>query len=197
MKNVMVSLPKIDEKYLEETLVDLLNIPSPTGFSVQAIQFLEEKLQEFPFLEFSQTRKGALVATWEGENNDAPRGLTAHVDTLGAMVKEIKSNGRLKMTKIGGFAWNTVEGEGVTVYSSQGQEREPQQEQLADRPGSAHKLWKKSDKERDALRVQGSDDKGRPKQGTARALLRRRLNLHLLGFRDPEPDPEVDKIESP
>ena len=42
--------------------------------------------------------------------------LTAHADTLGAMVKEIKDNGRLKLTKIGGFAWNTVEGEGCTIF---------------------------------------------------------------------------------
>ena len=87
MKNVMVSLPEIDEQYMEEILVELLNIPSPTGFTTQAIQYLEEKLQEFPFLEFSQTRKGALVAVWKGEKDDAPRGLTAHVDTLGRWLR--------------------------------------------------------------------------------------------------------------
>ena len=37
------------------------------------------------------------------------------------MVKEIKPNGRLKLTKIGGFAWNTVEGEGCTVFASRGE----------------------------------------------------------------------------
>jgi putative aminopeptidase FrvX len=36
------------------------------------------------------------------------------------MVKEIKDNGRLKLTKIGGYAWNTVEGEGVTVFAAGG-----------------------------------------------------------------------------
>ena len=36
--------------------------------------------------------------------------LSAHVDTLGAMVKEIKSNGRLKLTMIGGYDWSTIEG---------------------------------------------------------------------------------------
>jgi putative aminopeptidase FrvX len=44
------------------------------------------------------------------------------VDTLGAMVKEIKSNGRLKLSKLGGFAWNTIEGEGVTVFPRRGAE---------------------------------------------------------------------------
>jgi putative aminopeptidase FrvX len=43
------------------------------------------------------------------------------VDTLGAMVKEIKSNGRLKLSKLGGYAWNTVEGEGVTVFTRKGE----------------------------------------------------------------------------
>jgi putative aminopeptidase FrvX len=42
------------------------------------------------------------------------------VDTLGAMVKEIKSNGRLKLTKIGGFAWNIVEGEGCNLFTASG-----------------------------------------------------------------------------
>jgi len=57
---------------------------------------------------------------WRGLKAEAPRALTAHTDTLGAMVKEIKSNGRLKLTKIGGFAWNTVEGEGCTIFTRKG-----------------------------------------------------------------------------
>ena len=36
------------------------------------------------------------------------------------MVKEIKTNGRLQLTKIGGFAWNTVEGEGCRVFTRSG-----------------------------------------------------------------------------
>ena len=114
-------LPPIDLMYLEKMLVKLLNTPSPTGFVYRAIEAVEQMLAEFPELECSRTRKGALVANWPGRASNAPRALTAHVDTLGAMVKEIKSNGRLKLTRIGGFAWNTVEGEGCTVYTSQGE----------------------------------------------------------------------------
>jgi putative aminopeptidase FrvX len=36
------------------------------------------------------------------------------------MVKEIKPSGRLKLTKIGGYAWNTVEGEGCTIFTNAG-----------------------------------------------------------------------------
>ncbi len=115
-----MNLPAIDTQYLLEFLVKLLNTPSPTGYTEAAIGLVEETLRGFPELTLSRTHKGALLATWPGQRSDAPRALTAHVDTLGAMVKEIKPNGRLKLTKIGGFAWNTVEGEGCTVFTSGG-----------------------------------------------------------------------------
>ena len=61
-----------------------------------------------------------MTVKWQGGKKDAQRAMTAHADTLGAMVKEIKENGRLKLTKIGGFAWNTVEGEGCSIYTHSG-----------------------------------------------------------------------------
>lgn len=118
----MPKLPSIDNDYLLEILVDLLNIPSPTGFTDRAISYVEDALNKFSDLSLAATRKGALAATWPGEKKNTPRALTAHIDTLGAMVKEIKSNGRLKLTPIGGFAWNTVEGEGCTVFTNKGEE---------------------------------------------------------------------------
>jgi putative aminopeptidase FrvX len=105
---------------MTDFLTGLLNTPSPTGFSERAIDYTERALAQFP-LQLRRTVKGALVAEWEGAAANAPRALTAHVDTLGAMVKEIKGNGRLKLTKIGGFHWNTVEGEGCTVFTASGQ----------------------------------------------------------------------------
>jgi putative aminopeptidase FrvX len=114
-------LPEIDAQYLLDFLIALLNIPSPTGFAQQAIAATEQALGAYPKLRLSRTHKGALVAFWPGQRSDAPRALTAHVDTLGAMVKEIKANGRLQLTKIGGFAWNTVEGEGCKVFTRKGQ----------------------------------------------------------------------------
>lgn len=116
----MTTLPQINTPYMLEFLTQLLNTPSPTGFTQAAIEFTKQALSGFPFLEIKQTHKGALVATWPGENTDAPRALTAHIDTLGAMVKEIKSNGRLKLTKIGGFGWSSVEGEGCTIFTQSG-----------------------------------------------------------------------------
>ena len=113
-------IPPIDTAYLLDFLSGLLNTPSPTGLAEPAIAYTEKALAAFPDLKLSRTRKGALLVTWPGQRQDACRALTAHADTLGAMVKEIKENGRLKMSQIGGYAWNTIEGEGCTVITAKG-----------------------------------------------------------------------------
>lgn len=116
-----MALPTVDTSYLLDFLTGLLNTPSPTGFTAPAIAFTEKHLAGIPGMKVSKNRKGSLIAEWTGKNSDQPRALTAHTDTLGAIVKEIKSNGRLKMSQIGGFAWNAVEGEGCQVYSRNGE----------------------------------------------------------------------------
>ena len=84
-----MTLPAIDTGFMLDFLVELLNTPSPTGYTQAAIDLVETTLSQFPELSLRRTRKGALLATWPGVQSDAPRALTAHVDTLGAMVKEI------------------------------------------------------------------------------------------------------------
>jgi len=115
-----MTLPPIDESLLLRFLVDLLKTPSPSGFSEEATAFTERVFRAIPGVKTTRTRKGALLVTLEGEQSNAPRALAAHVDTLGLMVKSIKPNGRLALTRIGGYAWNTVEGEGCTVFTRAG-----------------------------------------------------------------------------
>ena len=116
----MPDLPEIDTSFLLDFLTKILNTPSPTGLAEAAIALTEETFKSFQGLKLSRTRKGALLATWSGVRDDGPRALTAHADTLGGMVKEIKSNGRLKLSQIGGYPWNTIEGEGCTVFTRSG-----------------------------------------------------------------------------
>ena len=116
-----MSLPAINQEYFVDFLVKLLNIASPTGFAEPAVAFVEKELSQFSQLQLTRTRKGALVAKWEVPSDSPPVALTAHVDTLGAVVKEIKSNGRLRLSRIGGIQWNTVETEGVWVFTSKGE----------------------------------------------------------------------------
>jgi Cellulase M and related proteins len=116
-----MQLPTIDENALLTFLTGLLNTPSPTGLAEPAIQYAEQAFAALPEVSTHRTHKGGLLVSWPGQRSDAPRALTAHVDTLGAMVKEIKGSGRLMLTQLGGYAWNTIEGEGCTVFAHGGQ----------------------------------------------------------------------------
>jgi len=106
-------------------LKQLLNTPSPVGYHAEAIALVDQAVRALalPDLTIEHTVKGALRMTIPGRADDAPRALSAHVDTLGAMVREIKSNGRLLLTQLGGYAWNAVEGENVTVHCVRGGQR--------------------------------------------------------------------------
>lgn len=113
----MSDLPTINQEYLRKVLIELLQTPSPTGYTEDAILKVQQYLEELGFSP-NISPKGTLISTWNGDDSSQTRALTAHVDTLGAMVKEIKENGRLKLTPIGGYAWNTIEGEGCTIFTS-------------------------------------------------------------------------------
>ncbi|NLK43305.1 MAG: M42 family metallopeptidase [Tissierellia bacterium] len=105
--------------YIIKNLEELLKIPSPTGNTVKAVEFVEERFNELG-IETRRTNKGALIATIVGNNKEKEVTLSGHVDTLGGMVKEIKGNGRLKITQLGGYVWNTVEGEHVIIETLTG-----------------------------------------------------------------------------
>lgn len=114
------ALPQIDSPYLVEFLTKLLNTPSPTGFASAAIDLVEQELAKYPEVRCEHTKKGALLVTLPAKNSagtEPKRALTAHVDTLGAMVRQIKPSGRLELTNVGGFAWNSIEGENCLVHT--------------------------------------------------------------------------------
>ncbi|MED1419625.1 M42 family metallopeptidase [Bacillus smithii] len=98
---------------------ELVSIPSPTGYTENIIRYVESLLKDTTFA-IRKTRKGGLLVTVPGKDSSKHRFVTAHVDTLGAMVKEIKKDGRLKLTMIGGFRWNSVEGEYCCIHTDSG-----------------------------------------------------------------------------
>src|SRR5687768_18310774 len=98
----------------------LCRIPSPSGFTRVAIDHVAAELERLG-IPVRRTVKGAIVALLPGgDRRSAGRTLSTHVDTLGAMVKEIKDVGRLKLTRIGGYDWATIEGEAWTVHAAGG-----------------------------------------------------------------------------
>ncbi|RUL54292.1 M42 family metallopeptidase [Lysinibacillus antri] len=113
----------MDTVFSEKDTVDLLKqivtIPSPSGYTKNIMNFIGAYLTNLG-IDYKKTNKGAIIVTINGENNESHRLLTAHTDTLGAMVKEVKANGRLSLAKVGGFNWNAVEGEYCTIHTANG-----------------------------------------------------------------------------
>ncbi len=97
-----------------ERLLELLRTPSPTGFTGAAVALVERALADLGVTS-ERTRKGALRWQLAGEGRAPTRALAAHVDTLGAVVKEIKADGRVRLSPIGGYDWATIEGADVRV----------------------------------------------------------------------------------
>ncbi|MGE6755363.1 M42 family metallopeptidase [Rossellomorea sp. NPDC071047] len=108
-----------DTKKTLQIIKELVEIPSPSGNTNKIMNFVEDYLSDLN-VEMKRNRKGALIITLPGEDTGRHRMLTAHVDALGAMVKEIKGDGRLRLSMIGGFRWNAVEGEYCQIETSSG-----------------------------------------------------------------------------
>jgi len=110
---------EINGQEIMNLVYELVNIPSPTGYTAKVIKYVEKYLSDLQ-ITVKRNRKGGLIATIPGINTEKQRMLTAHVDTLGAMVKEIKSDGRLRLSLIGGSRWNFLEGEYCQIFTAEG-----------------------------------------------------------------------------
>ncbi len=128
-----------------EIIQKLVSIPSPSGNTEKVIRFVEDYLSELNVL-MNRNRKGGLIITLKGEDDDHHRTLTAHVDTLGAMVKEIKSDGRLKLTMVGGFNWNSVEGEYCEIETSDGTDVYRNNSYASDICACLSECWRRKEK---------------------------------------------------
>ena len=109
----------IDIQYVIDTMVKYLEIPSPPGKTSIALCEVEEQFKAMG-IRTTKTKKGAVIATIEGENTEEEKTISAHIDTLGCMVKGIKSNGRLKIVKVAGGTWTTLEGANVFIETRHG-----------------------------------------------------------------------------
>ena len=114
-------LPSLDLDYLRQTLTRLLQTPSPVGFTQRGSDLCVELLCEFD-LPVEVGRKGIVTAQFAGRADSAPRAVTAHIDTLGAVVRAIKPNGRLQLSKLGNYSWNSLENASVTLTTDDGAE---------------------------------------------------------------------------
>ena len=105
---------ELNYKLLEQ----IINIDSPTGYCNKVINYLETVVKELGF-NYTKNQKGNLIVDVEGKSNYTI-GLSAHVDTLGLMVRSINSDGTLKFTTLGGPLLNTYNAEYCKVYTREG-----------------------------------------------------------------------------
>lgn len=97
--------------------LELCAIPSPTGFTKAAEAYLEKALGSAGFTP-TRTKKGSIYAALGGSGR--PLVLAAHVDTLGAAVRSVKANGRLRYSKIGGYPDLNLVGQTCLVHTRDG-----------------------------------------------------------------------------
>lgn len=112
----------LDRKYAEiatDFTKRLLEIDSPTGFTKAAAQFIKEEFASLGY-EAAFTVKGGVIVKLGGKDEKNAVLFEAHTDTLGGMVAEIKGNGRLRLTPLGGMRAENGEAENVKVYTRAG-----------------------------------------------------------------------------
>ncbi|MBQ3216154.1 MAG: M42 family metallopeptidase [Oscillospiraceae bacterium] len=112
----------IDQSYAQfawEKAAALLAIDSPSGFTDTAAQWVKAEFEALGF-PANLTNKGGVLVDLGGKNNENGLMLAAHADTLGAMVCQIKGDGRLKLTPLGGMNANNAEAENVRIYTREG-----------------------------------------------------------------------------
>lgn len=95
--------------YMLKILKDIMAIDSPSGYTREVISYCQKEAQNLGF-RCEKTQKGNLEIFVDGED-DYTVGFCAHVDTLGMMVRSIKSNGTLAVTNVGGPIVPTLDGE--------------------------------------------------------------------------------------
>ena len=105
--------------FILEQLKGLTAIDSPTGFTEYAAEHVMNIYKKMGYAPV-QTAKGGIFIDLGGKNEEDAILLTAHMDTLGAMVHTVKSNGRLKLTPLGGLNPNNTEGENCRIYTRSG-----------------------------------------------------------------------------
>lgn len=105
----------IDRKYLKNVLERLLAIPSPTGMTDAIVNEVCCELKELG-IKHELTRRGAIRAFLKGKKDGGDRAIISHVDTLGAMVKSLKDNGRLEVVPVGHWSARFAEGARVNVH---------------------------------------------------------------------------------
>src|SRR5690554_4321048 len=106
----------LDVAWMQDVLLELLRIPSPSGRTDVIMQHVGERLEEIG-LPFEVTRRGVMVGSLDGDEGDLDRAIVIHTDTIGCMVQRLKDNGRLAIVPVGTHSARFSEGSRVTILT--------------------------------------------------------------------------------
>ena len=88
----------MDKEYTKALAEKLFSIDSPSGYTGNAIAFLEQEAQSLGYAAF-RNEKGNLHIMVNGCDESRTVGISAHTDTLGLMVRSINADGTLAITR--------------------------------------------------------------------------------------------------
>ena len=107
---------KFNLDYFKEVVQTILTTPSPSGYTADVVEIINRYALELG-LTTKKMNKGNLLITFKGQDSTQTLGLSAHVDTLGLMVRSINSDATLRVTSIGGNQPMSLIGEYCTVHT--------------------------------------------------------------------------------
>ncbi|MBP1926560.1 putative aminopeptidase FrvX [Sedimentibacter acidaminivorans] len=107
---------KLNREFTINTLEEIINIPSPSGYCKNIVGHIESISKNLG-CKFEKNNKGNLILEIEGKDNSYCVGIPVHVDTLGAMVRSVNSDGTLRISTIGGNIFSTLDGEYCNIHT--------------------------------------------------------------------------------
>lgn len=120
IRRYVIILPKEDAKmdinYLKETILEVFGCDSPSGYSFNVDKLIQDILLKMGY-KSTVSNKGNVIVEIKGKDNSKTVATSAHVDTLGLMVRSINADGTLAVTNVGGPLIPTLDGEYCKVVT--------------------------------------------------------------------------------
>lgn len=110
---------KVDEKFIIETMEEIINIPSPVGYYQETEKVLEKYLSKLGLAPFYDERHTAYVK-FEGQDTSRTVLVGAHMDTVGLWVHHIEHDGSIKIKSLGGNNFHNIENEKMCIKTRDG-----------------------------------------------------------------------------
>lgn len=107
------------KQFMTDTLYEIMAVDSPTGFSKFVNRKLTELLSDMGYT-VENTNKRLVHVFVKGKSSEKRVAVSSHVDTLGAMVRSIDGDGKIRFARLGGPLLASFDGEYCKIYADNG-----------------------------------------------------------------------------